>query len=809
MDRIYIDRDWKFCDTWSEDMTKRDYDDHAMESVIVPHNVKEIPLNYFDENDYQMVSCYRRHFTADPSWKDRAVLLTFDGIAHEATVYVNGEMAAVHTCGYTAFTTDISTYLRFGEDNVISVKVDSRESLDQPPFGFVIDYLTYGGIYRDVYIDVRSRSHVSRTSIRTKLTDRYDNDGHLFCKKGAVITKVYISGALKGQKLISYIRKKGDTSYEKLAESEVIEGYTETCVRMDDVELWDVDNPALYEQKTELVDAFGAVLDEHTDTFGFRKAVFRNNGFFLNGRKLKIRGLNRHQSFAYCGYAMPDSMQQLDAVILKDELGVNAVRTSHYPQAQSFIDKCDEIGLLVFTEIPGWQHIGGSEWKDKAVENVKDMIRQYINHPSIILWGVRINESVDDEEFYARTNALAHAEDPDRQTGGVRCYKKGTFQEDVYTYNDFSHCGDNAGVEKKSSVSPDTSKPYMVTEYNGHMFPTKAFDPEDHRLDHMLRHSRVLNDVAADPDICGSFGWCMFDYNTHKDFGSGDRICYHGVCDIFRNPKDAAYVYSAQQDDVPVLHLSSAMNIGEHPGGNIGRVYIITNADVVRMYKNNELIKEYAGSSSEFGALLHGPIRIDDYVGDALSVHEGMSGKKAKDIKSLLNALSEKGLYRIPLPLMAKAGMLMARYRLSYSDIAGLYGKYVANWGEKVSTYRFEAVKNGEVVKELVVEPFSKMNIKLIPSTDKLCEDRTYDVALVRLRAEDQNGNVLSFCNDPLSFKTEGPIEIIGPKMSALSGGMGGVYVRSAGCGQAALIVTDGRGTSHRVEFTVSGKGNE
>ncbi|MCR5591940.1 MAG: glycoside hydrolase family 2 protein [Lachnospiraceae bacterium] len=805
--RIYIDRGWKFSETFSEEKTLPDYDEGQMTDALIPHTVKETPFHYFDEGIYQMVSLYRRHLFAEEEWKEKMVLLTFEGVAHEATVYVNGRKSYTHHCGYTAFTVDISVDLEYGHDNVIAVRVDSNETLDQPPFGFAIDYMTYGGIYRDVYIEVKPRAYISRTVISTKLIERFEKDGKRFCRKGAVIAKVYNEGCSGREVLTAYIRRKG--SEEKLGSdrTEVTEGYTEIAVRIDDVELWDVENPALYELVTVLADSSKGTADERIDTFGFRKAVFRANGFFLNGRKLKIRGLNRHQSYAYVGYAMPDSMQKLDADILKNELGVNAVRTSHYPQAQSFIDRCDEIGLLVFTEIPGWQHIGGEEWKDKAVDNVKDMIRQNINHPSIILWGVRINESVDDEEFYARTNALAHAEDPDRQTGGVRCYRKGIFQEDVYTFNDFSHYGENAGTAKKNSVTSDSGKPYLITEYNGHMFPTKAFDSEDHRLEHMLRHARVLDSAARDPEITGSFGWCMFDYNTHKDFGSGDRICYHGVCDMFRNPKLAAYVYAAQQDRTPVLEISSAMNIGEHPGGNTGEVYIISNADSVRMYKNDELIKEYDVKNSSFSGLIHGPVKIDDYVGDALTVHEGMPPGKAREIKSLLNSVAEHGMYRLSPAFMAKAAVIAARYRMRISDAVELYNKYVANWGGKVSIYRFEAVKNGEVVKETVISPSSQMHIEAMASSEVLFEKKTYDVALVRLLAVDENGNILNFCNDPVEFATEGAIEIIGPHILSLSGGAGGTYVRSNGTGKGILSITDGRGQTVKLEFKVSGEG--
>ena len=800
---IYMDRDWKFSDEFSDEMADPHYDDRYMEEVQIPHSVCRMPLHYFDESIYQMVSCYRRHFTAQKEWKDRVVLLTFEGIAHEAQVYINGEKAETHTCGYTAFTTDISRYLDYGNDNVITVRVDSRETLNQPPFGFVIDYMTYGGIYRDVYLEVRSSTYISRTAIDTKLTDRYEQDGKLFCHRGAVITKVFTEGATDGCRMVTYIRKKGEEAYTKGSETEAVNGYTQTILRTEDVELWDPNNPALYEQKIELMNADGVIIDRHTDTFGFRKAVFRPNGFFINGRRIKIRGLNRHQSYAYVGYAMPDSMQELDAVILKDKLGVNAVRTSHYPQAQSFLDKCDEIGLLVFTEIPGWQHIGDDEWKDRAVDNVRDMIRQNINHPSIILWGVRINESADDEEFYARTNAMAHAEDPSRQTGGVRCHKRGMFQEDVFTYNDFSHSGSNAGVIRKALATPDPQKPYLVTEYNGHMFPTKAFDPERDRRDHMLRHARVLNDVAKDDDITGSFGWCMADYNTHRDFGSGDRICYHGVCDIFRNPKLAAHVYRAQQENRPVLTVSSSMNIGEHPGGIIGDVYIITNADRVRMYRNDELIKEYTNADSAFPDLLHGPILIDDYIGDALKVHEKMPDRKAKEIKDLLNEVARFGMDHMSVPLMAKAGIIAAKYHMTKADAINLYNRYVGNWGGKVCSYKFEAVKGDDVVREVIIQPFSRIHIEARANTDTLYEGKTYDVALVRIRAVDENGRLLNFCNDPVSFETEGPIGIIGPKTVSLSGGMSGVYVRSTGIGHAVLTISDFTGQKQIVEFDI------
>ncbi|MBO4591298.1 MAG: glycoside hydrolase family 2 protein [Eubacterium sp.] len=827
MGRVYLDNDWKFTEKFTDEITQETYNDSGMEDVRIPHTVKELPFHYFDESEYQMVSGYRRILDAPKSWKGKTILLTFEAVAHEAVVYVNGAKVGEHHSGYTAFTIDISGNLKYGEKNVIAVRCDSRESLNVPPFGFVIDYMTYGGIYRDVYIDVKEKTYIKDVFITTKLADRYETEGILRVKTSQTISKVELAkreGDDKSYSIRQSIRKVGDKDYKVITATDLtvgVENVTDADSNIyeinaftGDVEMWDIENPARYEIKTELikltadqVDNAKAkdIVDVVVTTIGFRRAQFKVSGFFLNGRKVKIRGLNRHQSYAYVGYAMPESMQKLDADILKNELGLNAVRTSHYPQSQSFIDRCDELGLMVFTEIPGWQHIGNAEWKDQAVENVREMVTQYRNHPSIILWGVRINESVDDDEFYKRTNALCHELDPSRQTGGVRCYKKSNLLEDVYTYNDFVHCGDNKGCDKKSDVTSNVDKPYLVTEYGGHMYPTKSFDWEEHRMEHMKRHANVLDEVSKHSDIAGSFGWCMFDYNTHKDFGSGDRICYHGVLDMFRNPKLAAALYAIQQEDKPILEISSTMDIGEHPGSNRGEVYILTNADSVKMYKNDRFIKEYTDNDSQYGYLPHGPIQIDDYIGDALQEGEPQMGKKqVEDLKELLNEVAKVGLYGMSKKMMAKAGYISVKYRMSMTEAVEKFNKYIGDWGGKSTEYRFEAIKDGEIVKVVTISPMTKRELYVEADHKTLKEGRTYDVASIRITDRDENGNVLHFSNDPVSFSTVGPIEVIGPSIVSLQGGMGGTYIRTTGkVGEAKLIITPSVGPSKTIEFKV------
>ena len=820
-ERWNLNRGWEFTETFNEGFAAGSR--CAVVPVELPHTCKLTPYHYFDESVYQMDCGYRRTLHVPEEWQGKDVFLCIGAAGHSAVVYYNGKEIGSHHCGYTAF--QVQLPVTPGEDAVICVRVNSREDQDIPPFGYVIDYMTFGGLYREVFLEVREKTCIADvfampripnhvTLFKSEPTAEQVRRFRFSGRAESVVT-FHDPGSHRHMFLRQTVYRKGEEDGEPLAtwdlETERVAHHEQRAcnVTVPDAELWDVLNPTLYTLRTELYEGArgiidGALLDRVDTTFGFRQAEFKADGFYLNGRKLKLVGLNRHQSYPYIGYAAPKSLQRMDAELLKHELGVNAVRTSHYPQSQHFIDRCDELGLLVFTEIPGWQHIGGEVWKRQAVQNVEDMVRQYRSHPSIILWGVRINESQDDDAFYRETNAMARRLDSTRPTGGVRCNKKSSLLEDVYTYNDFYHDGTNNGCEPKRAVTSDMKKAYLVSEYNGHMFPTKPFDSEEHRLEHALRHAKVLDSVAAEKDIAGSFGWCMFDYNTHRDFGSGDRICYHGVMDMFRNPKLAAAVYAVQQDETPILEVSSTMDIGEHPAGNRGRIFLFTNADEVRMYQNDKFIRSYTHKDSPYKHLRRGPIEITDYIGDRISEGEHFAPAQAKFVKDMLNHSARFGMGKLPPDIMAKAGVLMAKYKMTFDDAYRLYGKYIGNWGAAATVYRFEAVKDGRVVKTIERGPVLERVLRAEASSTVLAEAETYDMAMLRIQMTDQAGNVLPFENCAVTLKAKGPIEIVGPKTVTLQGGLGGAYVKTTGeAGEAVLTITADGVESVKINFTV------
>lgn len=808
-ERIYLNRGWRFTEKYTEELLNSEHNIQAMQEIEIPHTVKETPLHYFDESIYQMESAYIRKLEVPEEWANKDVLITFEGVAHESEVFLNGTSVGKHSCGYTAYTINLREELRIGETNTLLVRVDSREDLNIPPFGNVVDYMTYGGIYRDVYIDIEELDHI--TDVFVKAFPEVDKSAELKVEVSFKFDKVdttdkfYIRQSLRQWKRKN---ESGNIPYAKeivLGEREISndEDQIETEYKVNDIELWNISAPHLYLLKTQLYKN-EELISEKDIRFGFRKAEFRADGFYLNERKTKIFGVNRHQSYAYVGYAMPASMQRLDADILKHELQLNAVRTSHYPQSQYFIDRCDELGLMVFTEIPGWQHIGDEKWKEQAIINTEDMVRQYRNHPSIVLWGVRINESPDDDEFYTRTNAVAHRLDTTRATGGVRCIKNSNLLEDVYTYNDFVHDGKAKGAEPKKNVTSDMNKAYLVSEYGGHMYPTKSFDCEEHILEHAIRHATVINDVRANSDIAGSFAWCMFDYNTHKDFGSGDRICYHGIMDMFRNEKLAASVYSSQATRRDVLEISSSMDIGEHPGSNRGKVYAFTNADSVKMYKNDRFISEFSRDSSQFKCMKHGPILIDDYVGDQLSENEKMPRNQARAVKNILNSAAVYGMGALPIKIYLDSAKAIVRYGMRFSDAVSLYNKYIGDWGGTVTTYRFEAIRDGKVVKTQIKGAVKEISLVAEADHTILSEDHTYDVAAVRIKAVDQNGNRLPFADMPLRLKLEGDARLIGPDVVSLKGGMAGTYIRTVGRTGDVKLTIETEGTdSVEIEFKV------
>ncbi|MBI5669678.1 MAG: glycoside hydrolase family 2 protein [Chloroflexi bacterium] len=687
--------------------------DSQFQPVTLPHTNVVLPHHNFDNLEYQFVSTYRKHFRLPEARDGRRVYVDFDGAMIACEVFLNGRKLGENEGGYLPFSFDMTDFLNENGDNLLTVRLDSTERPDIPPYGGVVDYLTFGGIYRDVNLRYVEPVHIADVFVKTKdvLTSQ---------PKAEVDVKVLNqSDRPHSVELLVYINDGqigADGGVKILASQEIsvtvpAGGESITTVlfdRLPPVRLWTLEQPNRYGLAAELSENGMTIDDNGAFPFGFREAVFRDDGFYLNGEKVKLRGLNRHQTYPYIGAAAPARLQRKDADIIKYELGCNIVRTSHYPQSPHFLNRCDEIGLLVFEEIPGWQHIGDRDWQGISLRDVQGMIERDRNHPSIVLWGVRINESQDNEALYTATNALAHQLDPTRQTGGVRYFQNSQFLEDVFTFNDFSN-----GVQEPEHT------PHLVTEFNGHMFPTKSWDNEERQLEHALRHARIQDKAAGMGNVCGAIGWCAFDYNTHREFGSGDRMCYHGVSDIFRLPKFAAYFYESQLDPSvrPVLRPATFWTMGDRSAGGINPLVIFSNCDEVEVFFGDERFGKFQPDRQEFPNLPHPPFQI--------------------------------------------------------------WGLNLLWGGHKYADLRVVGYINGQPVIEQRMESYGVPRALVLEVDDVELHADGADMTRLVFKIVDKFGNRLPYTNQPVTFEIDGPAELIGENPFALMGGQAALYVKA------------------------------
>lgn len=753
MNKIPLNYEWKYVDNFKKAYIKSFPTSNL---VHLPHTNKELPFNNFSEKEFQFISSYEKTIKIVKNEKKRYVL-QFDGVMNYSELYLNEVLIASHKGGYTPFKVDVTNHLLDG-DNKLFVKVDSTERPDTPPFGFVIDYLSYGGIYREVYLLELEKEYIDQVFIDV-INDNLELQ--LFIKGDFKTTKECRFELSKDEELVSSFNVDVDFSKEKV---EIIKNVT--------LEKWTLDKPVLYSLKV-----YNKDLLIYESRFGNRKIEVTNHGFYLNDELIKLVGLNRHQSFPYVGYAMPSNAQRKDADIVKFDLGLNTVRSSHYPPSRHFLDRCDEIGVLVFNEIPGWQHIGDESWQEVAIENTREMVYRDYNHPSIFIWGTRINESPDNNNFYQKTAEMAKSLDKYRPTGGVRNFTGSRLYEDVYTYNDFLHRGDNKGLESRMKVTKK-DVPYLVTEYNGHMYPSKKFDDEWHRIEHTKRHLNVQQFNHASSDVMGAIGWCMFDYNTHKDFGSGDRICYHGVMDMFRIPKYAASVYSVNKK-APYLEVLSSLNIGEKEASEIKEVFVMTNADFIRFSLNKDVIGDfYPSLEDKYKSLPHAPVIINDFIGNMIHDNEEYSKKDCDTLKAVLLSIMQNGL-NMPFRIKLKMLLFMKKHKLTMDQAAKYYEKYVGKWGLESITYTFDAYKDNEIILSKKVGSSHKHSLKVEADDTFLEETDTYQVSRVIVKHVNEYLNNMDYSSEIITVSIDGPLELIGPNHIPLLGGSTGFYVKT------------------------------
>jgi beta-galactosidase len=628
-----FNQNWLFGGRYVHGSEQPGYNDTGFSRVTIPHTVTPLPWSGWDPATWQQVHIYRKHFHR-PGTAGSRVLLDLDGVMTNAAVVLNGKVVSTHQGGYLPWTTELTRHLRSGS-NVLAIIVDSRW-LHVPPGGsprgpITIDYLQPGGITREAEL---------RVIPQVFLADVFAKPVDVLSGSPAVEVQATVDAAASGPVRVTTELLDGGRVIGSASSTAHAHAGHRTALQLrisgfGGVGLWSPESPKLYTVRTTVSHKHGPAHTTQLRT-GFRLAQFRVNGFELNGHPYKIFGLNRHQLFPYLGMAAPAGLQRRDAEILKSELHCNMVRCSHYPQSRHFLDACDQLGLMVWQETPGWGYVGNHAWQQIVRKNVRDMIIRDRSRASVIVWGTRLNETTGHSSLYTHLRRHADALDGSRQTAGAtNKHYRWHWDVDVFGFDDYHHHNGRGTLRP-----PLAGVPYFVTEAVGSLDGSQTFrwgDPQGVLASQAMMHAEAHNQARSDERYAGLLGWSAIDYQSLNDAGRLGKVWQalktSGVLDTFRVAKPGAAFYRSQVSPhvrpviLPVFWWDFGPGSPRHgPGKN---AMIATNCDRLEIFVGGKHHTTARPDRRRFRHLQYPPafanlavggatrpgLRIDGYVG--------------------------------------------------------------------------------------------------------------------------------------------------------------------------------------------------
>ena len=618
--------------------------------VTLPHIPVALSWRNWDPASWQKVWTYRRTLDLPNIDLHQRLFLHIERAMANATVRVNGKDTGSHKGGFLPFACEITDAVRTGS-NEIEIEVDSRW-LDVPPAGSpkgpaAVDYYLPGGINGAVSL---------RTVPRTAIVDLWAQARDVLGERPSLDIFADIETEETQQALLTAKLFDGNTLFQQSAVPITLtagRGTVSTQITsLRGIRLWSQDNPHLYRLELELSKQRKRI-HSASIRIGFREARFELDGFYLNGKKTRLFGLNRHELFPYVGFAASPRSMRHDAAYLRNDLNCNVVRCSHYPQSTAFLDACDELGLMVWEEIPGWQYLGDEAWKNIALQNVEEMIRRDRHHPSIIVWGTRVNESANDPELYTRTSGLAQRLDPTRQTSGSmtpssRADWKEHWHEDVFAFDDYHTAPD--GTVGIDPALPGV--PYMLAEAVGqYSYGTaknflrryrRAGIPEEQNAQAVL-HAQAHDRAAQDERNAGVIAWCGFDYASPINAYEGVKC--PGVIDSFRVPKLGASFYRSQVSPEKRVVLEPSFYWDAKLHASDGMAAIFSNCEELHIALNGAPQAVLRPDRNAYPRLSYPPffavlpwkaidgtvLKIDGYVGNKQRISRSFDGSHDHD----------------------------------------------------------------------------------------------------------------------------------------------------------------------------------
>ena len=567
------------------------FNDKEWNLVSLPDGIEYVPTEASGCVNYQGEVWYRKHFTPEVSWKGKQLFLHFEAIMGKSKVWINGTLVNEHFGGFLPVIANVTEYIKYGEDNVIAVWADNSNDPSYPPGKpqDQLDFTYFGGIYRDCWMIVHNNVFITDPN--------YENEtagGGLFVSFGQISKK---SAEVR---LDAHIRNLSDKSFsgtvayqlfdkdnrlvcqadKSFSVSKVKARKTSLTLTVENPELWEPDSPYLYQLHVLIKDKSGQTVDGYRRRIGIRSIEFKGkDGFWLNGKPYPypLIGANRHQDFAVIGNALSNSLHWRDAKKLRDA-GLRVIRNAHYPQDLAFMDACDELGLFVIVNTPGWQFWNNEPvFAQRVYSDIRNMVRRDRNHPSVWMWEPILNETWYPEDFAKNVVDILHEEYP-----YPYCYAgcDVTAKGHEYFPIHFTHPLNGAGgAFNTATMDPKIS--YFTREWGDNVDDWNSHNSP----------SRVNRAWGEVPMLIQAQGYAKTDYkytcydalyrNTRQHMGGclwhsfDHQRGYHpdpfygGIMDAFRQPKLSYYMFCSQRpaetndkliaENGPMVFIANAM----------------------------------------------------------------------------------------------------------------------------------------------------------------------------------------------------------------------------------------------------------
>ena len=584
--------------------------------VEIPHTWNALDMQLECNKFYQGVGCYRKSYDCPQELKGKRVFLHFEGVGSCAEVYVNGNLVGSHQGAYSAFVVELSGVLKYGQRNEILVKADNTARPDVVPVNHVL-FGVYGGMYRPVWLVTTEKTHIAVTDHASPGV--YITQKNVSAKSADVTVKVKLDNAdlqpvpVELENTIYTMEGKKVTSHKQALDL-TPQGWQTlySTFHIKKPHLWQGrDDAYLYKVVSRLMQN-GKVVDEVVQPLGIRKyEIVAGKGFFLNGKKYPMYGVCRHQDWWKLGSALKNENHDFDLATIMD-VGATTVRFAHYQQSQYLYSRCDSLGLIIWAEIPFVNQVTGKEAAN-AHQQLRELIRQSFNHPSIYVWGMH-NEVYHPHEYTSQLTAslhdLAKTEDPDRYTVSVNGY--GHMNHPVNLNADIQAMNRYFGwYEKKiKDIDPwieNLEKDYphqkfILSEYGAdaniaHQTELlgeslncwKPYYPETFQTKTHEYHWSV---IAKHPYIIASYLWNSFDFATPMtNRGGVPARNMKGLVTMDRKTKkDSYFWYKANWSKEPVVYLTQRRN--KEREKKVTQVTVYSNIGIPRVELNGKELKD-------------------------------------------------------------------------------------------------------------------------------------------------------------------------------------------------------------------------